>query len=145
MVRNKLSQNIISYLCYHLVTSVLSYQNITGDVVGIYRNETSVQAVFREVYKNMILNVTPIAILMGMNEIQCSLSCLSESQCLAYNIRITKLQCCLLDVDMNMPLLPTAFVQKPGWSYYDTGLSEFNIRNNIWRKKPLVGTVRHIQ
>ena len=134
--------NIICYICY-LTLSVSSEQSITGDVVGMQRNETSAQATFREVYEDTLLEVTPIAILKDMGYVQCSLSCLSEPKCLAYNIWIAQRKCQLLDVDRNMLFGPLAFVPKPGWSYYDTGLTKFNIRQKSWRTKPLVSTTFH--
>ena len=128
----------VGYLCYLSISRILSQQDITGDLIGLQRNETSVQAVFREVYINMVLNVTPIAIFKGMDVLKSSLSCLSEPKCVAYNMRITELECCLLDRDRSRLLELIVFVPKSGWSYYDTG-SEFNIKDNFWRKVPLVG------
>ena len=111
----------------------------TGGVVGIQRTETSMHAVFREVHENIILDVTPIAIFTGMDTLRCSFRCLSHPKCVAYNICILKKVCHLLNVDRTTLLGNMFFVNKPGWSYYDTGISDFNIRHPDWRRMSLVG------
>ena len=87
----------------------------------------------------MVFDVTPIAIHNDTNTLQCSLSCLYESKYLAFNMCARTLECQLLYVDRTTLLETMHFMQRSGWSYFDSGVACYNIRDEACRKIQMVG------
>ena len=105
-----------------IIFTFLSNAHFITSECNIIRNETSKNAIFQQIYDDVILFVTPLLSLSHVGLVECCQNCLSINRCISINININSKECDLLAADRNNETILHLFVSKKDWIYYDTGI-----------------------
>ena len=103
------------------IISFLSNVHLIEGRNDIFEENNIKRASFKRIFEDCILDVVSLATFSSVSLLTCTHKCLSNDQCLSFNININMKICKLLSVDRNDETTADFFVSKKQWNYYEIG------------------------